>query len=136
MTLPTTLKFAEMLILIGNGGAPETFAEPCGLTARSFNLGSALRQEAVIGGDWDEAEAGSLSCNLSGSGVMAVESYDVWHDWIVSRAPHNVQVQLTGVGTYQGAFLLSELSLQGSRSGGRVSIELAMSSAGAVVFTP
>jgi predicted secreted protein len=135
MTLPTTLKFAELLILIGDGGAPETFAEPCGLTARSFQLGSALRQQAVIGGDWDEADAGALSCSLSGSGVMAVESYDVWHDWIVSRQPQNVQIQLQGVGTYQGAFLLSQLSLQGSH-GARVAIELAMASAGAVVFTP
>ena len=135
MTLPTTLKFSEMLILIGNGGSPEVFAEPCGLTARSFELGSALRQQAVIGGDWDEAEPGALSCNLSGSGVMAVESYDVWHDWIVSRQPQNVQILLTGVGTYQGAFLLSQLSLQGARAS-RVAIDLTMASAGAVVFTP
>jgi hypothetical protein len=135
MTLPTTLRFSEMLILIGDGGSPEVFAEPCGLTARKFDLGSEIKQQAVIDAPFVEGDPGALSCNLSGSGVMAVESYGVWHDWIASRQPHNVQILLTGVGTYQGAFLLGQLSLQGERAG-RVAIELAMASAGAVVFTP
>jgi predicted secreted protein len=134
MSLPTTLKFSQMLILVGNGGAPETFAAPCGLTARNFEIASALNQFAVIGGNWDEAEAGALSCKLSGSGVMAVESYDVWHDWAIGRLPVNVQIQLSGVGTYAGAFVLNSLGLSGSR-GSRVEIEAAMASAGAVVFT-
>ena len=135
MSLPTTLKFSQMLILIGDGGAPETFAEPCGLTAHSFEIGSDLKQYAVIGGDWDEAEAGALSCKLSGSGVLATESFGVWNGWALSRLPQNVQIELSGVGTYVGAFVLNSFSVNGSQGGGRLSIEAAMVSSGAVVFT-
>ena len=38
MAKPTVLPGTKLLLLLGDGASPETFAEPCGLTTKSFDL--------------------------------------------------------------------------------------------------
>lgn len=144
MTAPTTTKFGDFLIKVGDGGAPEVFSAPCGLTSKSFNQ-TASAQETVVP-DCDDPDApanvqrtvDSLSRDLSGSGVLAKEAFDdVWQPWYTSGLSKNCQVYPNGAagGYYQGAFLLTTLSMTANR-GQRVNVSVTMQSDGDVPWTP
>ena len=38
MAQPTVLAGTKLLILVGDGGSPEVFAQPCGLTTRGITF--------------------------------------------------------------------------------------------------
>ncbi len=131
MTLPTTLKFPQMLVLVGNGLLPQTFAAPCGLTARTFALNQSGTDVPLVGDEWNRRLAGLLSCKLSGSGLLDAGSFPTWNDWFLSRQSKDVQISLDGLGTYEGAFYLTSFTWSSPRSS-RVAIDISLESDGAV----
>lgn len=142
MTAPTTLPFSKLLILIGDGASPEVFSAPCGLTSKGFDTNASSNDVLVPDCDDPDAPAWvarvvkSLSGKVSGSGIMAVESFHFWNTWSLSGLPKNVRIQLvgTGLGYYSGSFLLTNFSLKASL-GDKIQVDVAMDSDQQVSWT-
>lgn len=142
MAKPTTLPFSKLLILIGDGASPETFAAPCGLTSKGFDLSATSNGIEVPDCDdpdapaWTERVVKALSGTVSGSGILAAESFEVWQDWALGGLTKNVRVQLdnAGLGYYSGAFILSKFSLKAAL-GDKVQVDVALESDGQITFT-
>jgi predicted secreted protein len=138
-----------MLILVGDGATPEVFAAPCGLTSKGFDTAASSNEVAVPDCDdpdapaWIERVVKSLSSKVTGSGVLAAESFDVWRDWSLSGLAKNVRVELqpptgsTGLalGYYAGSFILSAFSLKAAL-GDKVTVDVTMDSDGQVTWVP
>jgi hypothetical protein len=146
MTKPTTLTFGHFLILLGDGASPEVFAEPCGLTSKGFAQ-TANTQDTNVP-DCDDPDAPSfveraiesLSGEISGSGVLAMESFPVWDAFYKNAISKNVRIVLDTTlanngGYYEGAFLLTRFGMT-AQNKGKVQVELTMVSDGQWIFTP
>lgn len=139
MAQATTLRFSKFLILVGDGATPvEDFAAPCGLTSRGFNRTAETNDTNVPdcadedAPSWLERDVVSLSATLSGSGVLAEESVDIWDEWFESGAARNVRVTTgegSGLRTWSGAARLTTFNISGER-GSRVTAEIEIVSDG------
>lgn len=142
MAKPTTLPFSELLILIGDGASPEVFAAPCGLTSKGFDLTASSNGIEVPDCDdpdapaWTERVVKALSGSVSGSGIMAKESFALWRDWALSGLPGNVRVKLdhAGLGYYSGSFILNKFGLKASL-GDKVQVDIGLESDGQIIWT-
>ena len=144
MAQPTVLPGTKLLILVGDGaGPPETFAEPCGLTTKAFNLTASTNTTLIPDCDdpaapaWEAKDVNSLAAAVTGSGVMAVESFDVWQEWFATAASKSVQIKLDddALGHWAGTFILTTLNYGGVR-GQKVTLEIGLANDGAVVWVP
>lgn len=138
MTQATTLKFSQFLIKLGNGASPEVFEAPCGLNSRGFSRTAATNDTNVPdctdpdAASWLERDVVSLSGQMTGSGVVADEDFDVWNTWFESGVSKTVQVTL-GTRTWQGKAILSKLDITGSR-GQRVTFSASLDSDGEIAL--
>lgn len=136
MTKPTTKKFGEFLIEVGDGGSPETFGAPCGLTSKSFSLAASTNDTQVPDCDdpdapaWLERAVVTLSRDISGSGVLAVEFQQTWDDWGTSADSRNVRITL-GNFRWAGKYLLTTFE-QTADLGDKVKVNVSMQSDGQV----
>src|SRR5262245_15827835 len=121
MAQPTVFNFGELLISVSNGATPPVFSEPCGLTAKAFN-GAAATNDTIIP-DCDDPDApawlgrstSSLSRDITGSGVLAGESLELWDDWFASGLARDARITLDGgaLGDWQwaGSYILSGFNI-------------------------
>lgn len=143
MAQPTVIVGTKLLILVGNGASPEVFSEPCGLTTKSFDMSASTNSTLIPDCDdpeapaWEAKDVNSLAATLSGSGVMAVESFDTWQDWFMLATSKNIQIKLdnASLGQWEGSFIISSLKYGGQR-GQKVTIDVTMVNDGAVVWNP
>ena len=143
MTQPTVLAGTKLLILVGDGASPEIFAQPCGLTTRGITFTASTNSTLIPDCDdpelpaWDAKDVNALSAQVTGNGVMAVESFDVWNDWFQNATPTNCQIELDdpALGHWEGQFILSSLKYGGQR-GQKVTVDVTMDNTGAVVWVP
>lgn len=77
---------------------------------------------------------------MSGSGVMAVESFHTWVDWYLSATSRNTRIQLVSptllplsLGYFLGTFILTDLKYGGQR-GQKVTLDITLANDGAVTF--
>jgi hypothetical protein len=141
MAQPTVLPGTKLLILVGDGASPEVFAEPCGLTTKSFDLTASTNTTLIPdcadpeAPAWEAKDVNSLSATVSGTGVMAVESFATWNDWFMSAAAKNAQIKLDDatLGHYTGTWLLSSFKLGGTR-GQKVTVDVTLVNDGAVAW--
>lgn len=142
MTQPTVVAGTKLLVLVGNGATPEVFAEPCGLTTKSFDLSAATNTalipdcadpEAPV---WEAKLVSSLAAQISGSGIMAVEAHAIWEAWFIAALAKNCQIKLNAaaLGYYSGSFILTSLRYGGQR-GQFINVDLTMVNASAVTWT-
>lgn len=141
MTKPTVIAGTKLLILVGDGASPEVFAQPCGLTNNTFALTSATGSTVVPFCDdpeaaaWDSKEVTSLSAQVTGSGVMAVESFDIWNNWFLSGESKNAEIKLdnAALGMYEGPWILSSFKLTGTR-GQKVTVDITLDNADIISY--
>lgn len=139
MTKPTTLNFGELLIELGNGATPEVFSAPCGLTSKGFNGTASTSDTTVPDCDdpdapaWAERAVTTLSRDISGSGILATESLQIWDDWFSSGLDKNVQITF-GNFVWTGPYILSNFSVQADL-GSKIKVTIAMTSDGQIVRT-
>ncbi len=131
-------KGKDLLIKIGNGGAPESFAAVAGLraTTLAFNAQSVDITNADSAGQWREllAGAGVKSMSVSGNGVFKdAASDESLRAAFFSQATPNVQLVIPDFGTVTGAFRVTALTYDGAHDG-EVKMSLALASAGALTF--
>ena len=137
MAKPTTLKFSEVTVSVGDGGTPEVFTEPCGLTTKEFTLTVNTADTNVPDCDnpdamsWLERDAVSAARDFTGSGVLAVESFELWDDWATSGNSRNCIVTI-GSWIFTGRWIVTNFS-QTANLGEKVQISVTMASDGEIV---
>lgn len=130
----------DMLLQIGDGGAPEAFASVAGLRARAISL-NARAIDATHGespGRWRELldGAGVRSAAVSGAGVFVDSAADeTVRAVFFAQEKRAWRLIIPGFGTLQGPFLVTALEYSG-RHDGEAAYALSLASAGEVSFTP
>jgi predicted secreted protein len=140
---PTVIPGTSLLILVGDGASPEVFTAPCGLTSNTFSLTAASGSTVIPFCDapeaaaWSSSEVTSLSAQVTGSGVMAVESFAVWNNWFLNGVPKNAQVKLdnAALGSYTGPWILASFKLTGTR-GQKVTVDITLDNSDIISFIP
>lgn len=136
MTKPTTLKFGEFLIKVGDGADPEVFAAPCGLTSKGFNASADTTDDSVPDCDnpdapaWKERSVTAIARDISGSGVLSQEFLQTWDDWFVSGLPKNCQVEFGDL-VWTGPYVLSTFNVSADQ-GAKLKVTVALQSAGEI----
>lgn len=121
MAQPTTGKFSELGIYIGDGADPEVFTFLCGLTSKGVQRSATTQSTSVPdcadedAPAWEQKSVDTLSITASGTGVWAAESHESMLDWFYSGLPKNIQVRhakaAVGDTEYEeGAALLTALN--------------------------
>lgn len=134
---PTTFKFKDFVVEIGDGNSPEIFGAPCGLTQWSLNGQAATNDTNVPDCDdpdapaWTERDVTTLTRDLTGSGVLAKEFMSKWEAWFNSADSKNAQITLGDI-MWTGAYLLTGYDIT-AQSGNKVQISITMQSDGQIV---
>lgn len=141
MASPTVIAGTKLLLLVGNGASPEVFAEPCGLTTKSFDLSASTNTNLIPDCDdpeapaWESTDINGLSATMTGTGVMSTEAFASWNEWFLSAQGKNMQIKLdhASLGHYTGSFKLTSFKLAGTR-GNKVTVDLSAKSDGEVAW--
>lgn len=143
-TYPTTLGFSNFAVWINTANSPDTFVRPCGFTSKALTL-SAATSEANLptcpetdDPSWVVREVASLSGQITGSGVMALESLDEWREWFESGDVRPIRIVFDTTlanngGYYEGDAILSSLGFSAAKQqdGNKVQLAVTIDSAGA-----
>lgn len=113
-----------LLIQIGDGASPEIFSSLCGITTRSFNM-SANEVDTTIPdcnnpGNTPQktAEPGIKSRTFSGSGKFVKGAISTaFMEHVNDATKFNAKVIVPGLGTYTGAWFVSEFEFSGEMEG-------------------
>lgn len=131
-------KGKDLLIKIGDGGDPESFATVAGLraTTLAFNAQTVDITNADSANAWRELlDAGVKSATLSGNGVFKDASSDeALRAAFFNQTLPNFQIVIPNFGTVTGPFKIASLQYDGPYDG-EVKISLSLASAGALTFT-
>lgn len=128
----------DVLIKIGDGGAPETFATVAGIRARTIALGAGLMDATTAESPeaWREliAGAGTKKIEVAGSGVFKDAASDARLRTVYFAGEAvNFQLVVPGFGVMQGPFVVSELSYGGEHED-EAAFAMRLASAGVVSF--
>ena len=116
----------KLLIQIGDGGDPETFAHDCLINQeRGVEYGTQTQEEYLPDCDNLDAPASrtvevtGLSVTINGAGIFHTSSWDFFFDWWQSGEAKNVKVKenilaAAGGGTETGSYKLTSLSRTGT----------------------
>lgn len=146
MAQAKTASGSKLLVKVGDGGTPETFAHSCTINAqRGLALTAETNDINVPDCDdpdlvtWVEREKRSLSGTITGEGVLNTPDIETYFNWWKSPDPKNVKVVVDvpaadGGRIFTGAFLLTQFELTGNR-GDKVTASLSMASDGAITIS-
>jgi TP901-1 family phage major tail protein len=127
----------DLLIKIGDGGAPESFATVAGLraTTLAFNAQAIDVTNSDSAQEWRELLAsGVKSATITGSGVFKDAASDALiRAAFFAQALANWQIVVPSFGTVSGPFKLASLQYDGPYDG-EVRIAMTLASAGALDF--
>jgi hypothetical protein len=141
MARPTTFPFKDFIVQLGDGGAPETFAKPCGLTSQGISFTKETNETTVPDCDDPDLAAAteravvSTSATFSGEGILAAEALPDWWAFYELNGSRNVKFELVGGGTWTGKMILSTFNPTAAL-GEKVSVSVEMVSDGPVTFVP
>jgi TP901-1 family phage major tail protein len=128
----------DVLIKIGDGGAPESFVTVAGIRARTLSLSAGLVDATTAESPeaWREliAGAGAKRAEIAGSGVFKDAASDerLRAAYFAGEAA-TFRLIVPGFGVLQGPFVVSELTYGGEHEGEAV-FSLRLASAGALSF--
>lgn len=135
----TAQKGRDVLVKIGDGGAPESFSAIAGLRARtiSLNATSVDATDTDSPNAWRELlpGAGVKSATVSGAGVFRNDAaHETARQLFFAQATRNFSLVIPGFGALEGAFLIAALEYSG-RHDGEAQYALTLASAGEISFT-
>ena len=131
-------KGRDVLIKIGDGGAPESFVTVAGVRAKTISL-NARTVDATSGESpdaWREllAGAGVKSASVSGAGVFKDAASDaLLQQAFFAQAARNFQLAIPDFGVLEGPFLVEALDYAGDHDG-EATFAITLASAGAITF--
>lgn len=129
----------DLLIKIGDGGSPETFAHPCGInTSRGVQFSAEASTNMRSRCD-DPTRPGkmvrtvtSTDSSISGEGTLHASSAKTYADWLRSGQPKNITAQVgsaAGALVVAGPYLLTAFSITGSGHGSDVTASMSFAQA-------
>ena len=138
---------SKLLVKIGDGGSPETFAHDCLInTSRGIQFQSDTNQVIMPDCDnpddpaWKSVQKDGLSATISGAGMLYTASVKDWFDWFNSDNAKNIQVAInvalaSGGGYWSGAFKLSDFQVQAGGNKEVAEVTVTLVSDGALTWT-
>lgn len=141
MAQATTLKGGKVQVLLGTGTGPIVYTAPCGFTSRSVTFNKGLEEVNVPDCedpdkiDWIGRDATSLSITVSGEGVLAYESTDVWDQAFLSLDSIPARIEITWPAktiVWTGLLHIESMEL-GATNGQRATLNVTMQSDGEFV---
>lgn len=138
MAQPNTARFGKFIVSIWDGSA---FVAPCGFTSKALNLGKNLSEVPIPdcadpdAPFWIARDVQSLTAAVSGEGLLAEESVDVWLDAYYSTSSVETQVEIEFPGltrTFTGLMHVESVNIT-AEQGGRVQASISMQSDGELV---
>ncbi|THV13730.1 phage tail tube protein [Rhizobium rhizophilum] len=143
MAKATTIKGGKFRVLLGDDSDPIVYAAPCGFTQRSITLNKGLEEVNIPDCDdpdkidWLGRDATSLSMSISGEGVLAEQSVEIWLDGYdsIDSIPAKVEWEFpTKTITWTGSMHIESLEA-GAANAGRATLNVSMQSDGEMVRT-
>ncbi|GIK50816.1 MAG: phage major tail protein, TP901-1 family [Alphaproteobacteria bacterium] len=131
-------KGRDVLIKIGDGGAPEAFVAVAGVRAKTISL-NARTVDGTSGesaGAWREliAGAGVKSASVSGAGVFKDAASDALiQQAFFAQAARSFRLVIPDFGVLEGPFLVEALDYSGDHDG-EAAFAITLASAGALAF--
>jgi predicted secreted protein len=141
----------KLLIMRGDGGAAgagqgggEKFDEPVGLITKTLKFSASTTQtsvpDAANPGDnpmWVQRGIKELSSVVTGDGVCARESFNIWQQDMLAGGSRNYRIKLDddAMGYFAGAYVLTSFELSGTY-GDKVKVKLQLDNDGPVTYTP
>lgn len=144
MALPTTVNGSKLLIQLESDDSPNVFTAPCGLTTTGFNLTASANEFNVP--DCDDPDdpmftkrvISALSAGVTGSGTLAMESFETWRTWMLSGQPKNIRIvfDVTPDGGYYEMSAVLTTFNQSGEIGALVNAEVEIQSNGLITWVP
>jgi TP901-1 family phage major tail protein len=130
----------DILLMIGDGQASESFAAVAGLRAKTISLNARPVDvtHADSPGRWRELieGAGLRSASVTGSGIFVDSAADeTVRGVFFDQTRRSWRLVIPDFGTLEGPFLVNALEYSG-RHDGEAAYSLSLASAGQVSFTP
>jgi hypothetical protein len=146
MAQPKTFAASKLYIHLGDGGSPEVFGEPCGLTSHGITLTKDTNDVLVPdcadpdAPAWLERAVRSLSGEASGAGILAAEALPDWQDAFDSTTAPNVRVGINAPaadngGYYGGKMHLTSFAITGEL-GDKLQVAVTFVSDGVLTWVP
>jgi predicted secreted protein len=138
MAQAATIRGTALYIKVGDGADPEVFTHPCLInTKRGIQFQSSTNK--IIVPDctnpddpaWTEAIKDSLGATISGAGTLDTASVVMFDTWFRSPDPKNVQVWLSTMGHWDGAYNLTNFEVTGDR-GALAEVTVTLESSGII----
>lgn len=147
MAIAKTLRFAQQLLMIGDGATPtEVFEAPCGLT--TLNLTVNIETNSVNVPDCDDpdlpawlvSDEVSKQMVVGGEGVLDTDAMQIYRDWLMEGGERNVRwftdgLAANGGGYWQAPAIMTTYEETGER-GQRWNVNVGFTMNGAPTFTP
>lgn len=135
----TAQRGKDLLLKIGDGGAPETFTTVAGLRTRTLSLNAAAVDvtHSESEGRWREllAHAGLRQASVAGAGVFLSDAgAQAIRQAFFNGDIRRWKIVIPGLGAVEGPFLIANLDYAGDHAG-EAQVSIALDSAGALVFT-
>ena len=132
-------KGKDVLIKIGDGGAPQAFATVGGLRTKSISLNAETVDvtHSESSGQWREllAGGGARSASVTGAGVFTDDAAaETARAAFFAHAISDWQLVIPDFGTLEGPFQITNLDY-GGEFNGEATHTLSLESAGALTFT-
>jgi Phage tail tube protein len=146
MAQPTVFNGSKLYISLGDGGSPEVYTTPCGLTSRGLTLTKDTNDTPIPDCDdpdapvWVGRSVTTLSGEATGSGVLAAEALPVWQDAFNSTVAVSARIGINAPpanngGYYQGMMHLTSFGLTGDL-GEKVQVAVTLQSDGILTWVP
>lgn len=146
MAQAKTIKFADQLMMIGDGAVPEVFAAPCGFTTLTLTVNIATNDTNVPDCNdpslpaWLVSDEVSKQMVLSGDGVLDTDAFQIWRAWLLAGGEKNIRWFTTGVAANGGGWfsapgIMSTYSENGQR-GQRWNLSAAVTLNGKPTWSP
>lgn len=146
MALVQAMNGTKLLVQIGDGGSPETFAADCLINAeRGIQFASDTNRQIIPDCDapdtpaWSTLTKDGLNATVTGGGLLHTTSIPTWEAWFAGDEAKNCRVLVdvagaVGGGYWAGAFKLTGWELTGNRNE-KATVSVTLESDGVVAWT-
>lgn len=110
MTKPIKLGFGNFKLWLEDAANPGTYIAPCGFNQRAMTITAATSETPDP--DCDDPEAPtwlsravtSLSAEVTGAGVFALDGYSVWRNRMLAGLSFPIRVEFDDTGAHGGGY--------------------------------
>jgi hypothetical protein len=142
MTAVPKITGSKLLVQIGDGASPETFAHDCLInTKRGIQFTSETNETIMPDCDnpddpaWKSVTKDGFQATISGAGMLYAASIGEWWAWFDSDDAKNIRFNVTPAGYWQGAFKLTQFEVTGDGNKDVATSNVTLVSDGAVTWT-